>query len=347
MSQCPVNLPANESVGLSAALVGFGSVALNAHIPWYLGHPGVQLVAVVEPTSRGRTLARSVLPKTPVFESLNGLLRSLDVNFVDITAPPREHAKLILAAVAAELDVFCEKPFVTSLQELQQIEVLRQHSASVIAPCHNWYYAPAIRRGIEMVESGVLGEPQRVQFEARRSRAAQGAPHWRPDWRELGSEGGGIISDLGYHGIYLASRIFNTQAVSVIAKATLPTTRFDAAERSADLQLNYGKGRIAELHLSWADHERKTRLCVTGTRGHIVIDNASVRVDSPDEMTETSFESLVADSWHAAWTGETLDRFVEAIRSRRVDGPWREIQWCISALDAAYASARLGIYEAD
>lgn len=334
-----------ECSPITAALVGFGSVARNAHIPWYISNPCVQLVAVVEPTPRGRTLARSVLPNMPVFENLDSLLRSLNVTFVDITAPPLAHAKLILAAVEAGVDVFCEKPFVTNWQALQEIERVRQHSAPIIASCHNWYFAPPIRRCLEMIDSGLIGEAKFVQFDARRPCPAQGAHHWKPGWRELASEGGGVISDLGYHGVYLASRIFQTAPLSVIANVVIPNNETDRSEQFATLQLEYGEERRAQLNLSWVDPLRQTKLYVAGTQSNVVIDGDSVRVVSPNDEREERFESLTADSWHAAWTSESLDRFVETIRSRQGDGYWRDIQWCVSTLDAAYTSAKSGICE--
>src|SRR5882762_5142589 len=86
---------------VKAAIVGFGSVARNAHLPWYLQRSDVQLAAIVEPTAAGRSLAEIVVPGVPLFEDVESLLRSVDVNFLDITSPPTAHIGTLLKAVNA------------------------------------------------------------------------------------------------------------------------------------------------------------------------------------------------------------------------------------------------------
>ncbi|MDT5294852.1 MAG: hypothetical protein QOJ76_1732, partial [Acidobacteriota bacterium] len=263
---------------LSSALVGFGAVARHGHLPWYLNNPAVELSAVVEPTPRGREVAQVLLPRVPVFPSLKALLEAQKVAFVDITAQPSAHRELIIEAASAGAHVICEKPFVTTWGALQEIETARREGGPVIAACHNWYFAPAIRRALELSAAGLIGDPQEVYFSAHRPRPARGADHWQPTWRQSASEGGGIIGDLGYHGFYLVSRIFRRAPVSVRAHSVQTADGGGAAESAATVELDCGEGRRAELTLSWLSTLRSTVLRVEGSRGRLVVEGDTLRV---------------------------------------------------------------------
>jgi predicted dehydrogenase len=334
-----------EPLPLTSALVGFGSVARHGHLPWYLSNnPPVQLSAVVEPTPRGREVAQALLPRVPVFDSLKALLDARKVTFVDITAQPSAHRELILEAVAAGAHVMCEKPFVTTWRELQEIETVRHEGGPIIAACHNWYYAPAIRRGLELLAAGLIGEPLEVYFEARRPQPARGADHWQPTWRQSASEGGGIIGDLGYHGFYLVSHIFGRAPASVRAHSVRTAEDGGAAESAASLELDCGEGKRAELTLSWLSNLRSTVLRVEGARGRLLVEGDTLRLSSEGRHdAEERFEPLTADSWHASWTGAALDRFLAAVRSGDRDTCWQDIRRSVATLDAAYASVRSGV----
>ena len=340
----PQAVDVDGGLSLNAAIVGFGSSARHGHLPWYTNNPSVKLSAVAEPTPDGRAMAQALLPHVPVFPSLRALLEEQKVTFVDITAPPSVHRELILEATAAGAHVICEKPFVTSWHALQDIEATRRDDGPIIAACHNWYFAPSIRKGLEVVDAGLVGEPERIYFEVGRPEPARGADHWKPTWRQFVNEGGGIIGDLGYHGFYLISRIFGRAPISVQAHSVKTISNGDAAESAASIDIDCGEGKRAELTLSWLSNGRKTFLKVEGSRGQIVVEDDKLCLSRAGiQDTEECFELLTADSWHSGWTGATLDWFLAAVRSGERDAAWQDIRWSVATLDAAYASVRSGV----
>jgi glutamate-1-semialdehyde 2,1-aminomutase len=331
----------NEGLSLNAAIVGFGSSARHGHLPWYLNNPSVKLSGVVEPTPDGRAVVQTLLPHVPVYPSLRALLDEQQPAFVDITAPPSAHRELILEATAAGAHVFCEKPFVTTWQALQDIGATRRNEGPIIAACHNWYFAPSIRKGLEMVAAGVIGEPQKVYFEVGRTEPARGADHWNPVWRQCLDAGGGIIGDLGYHGFYLVSRIFERAPISVRVHSIKTIGPDDDAESAASLDLDCGGGKHAEFTLSWLSTRRKTFLKVEGSQGQLVVEDDKLCFSTNgSQNTEECFEPLTADSWHSGWTGAALDWFLAAVQSGERDAAWQDIRWSVATLDAAYASVR-------
>src|ERR1700754_202406 len=333
----------DEGLSLNAVIVGFGSSERHGHLPWYLNNPSVKLSGVVEPTPDGRAVAQTLLPHVPVFPSLRALLDEQQPAFVDITAPPSAHRELILEATAAGAHVFCEKPFVTSWQALQDIGVTRRNDGPIMAACHNWYFAPSIRKGLEMVAARLIGEPRKVYFEVGRPEPARGADHWKPTWRQSMNEGGWIIGDLGYHGFYLVSRIFERAPISVRVHSVKTIGNGDAAESAASIDLDCGEGKHAKLMLSWLSTGRKTFLKVEGSQGQLVVEDDKLCFSTNgSQNAEECFEPLTADSWHSGWTGAALDSFLAAVRSGERDAAWQDIRWSVATLDAASASARQG-----
>lgn len=325
-----------------AAIVGFGDIARFGHLPWYAGRSDVRLEAVVEPTPGGRAAARRALPDIDVFRSLHELLEARAVSFIDVTAPPAAHAELVETAVANGVHVICEKPFVMKRRELDRIALMRRPDGPVIAACHNWYHAPAIRRCLELVAAGRIGEPKTVRFTAHRPRPATGADHWKPYWRLSAAEGGGIIGDLGYHGTYLTSRVFGGAPVSVRAGPLNGRAR-NEAETDAWVRLDYGDGRRGDLSLSWTSDARETSLRIQGTAGAVTVNGSSLRVATNGRPgVERRFASSTADSWHAAWIADTLDRFHERVRAGDGVACWRDIERCVSTIDAARLALRDG-----
>lgn len=322
-----------------AALIGFGNVAKYGHLPWYRTGSMVELIAVVEPTSSGRMSAQTLMPGVKVFSSIDELLTSQRPDFVDITAPPAAHAELILKAIYAGVNVVCEKPFVTSPAALQDVRRACLHHDVVVAACHNWRFAPAIQSVRQDVLRGSIGAPLMVRFIAKRPAPATGAAHWKPMWRESAQDGGGIIADLGYHGIYLASDIFQRRPLSVIASVVVR----NGVDMAARLIIDYGVGR-AEMKLSWLAENRMTVFEIVGAQGAAVVDDSALRTALHGSSIADHKEVAVhSDSWHPDWTAAVLDSYVDLLDHPDIALNWRDIEWTVSTVAAAYASAIRGI----
>ena len=325
-------------MAITAALLGFGNVARHAHLPWFRASEEVQLTGIVEPTSGGRALARALVPDVPVFPTLKALLDSGRPDFVDVTAPPAAHVDLVVAALDAGMHVLCEKPFVLSASALDRVRQAWARSCRTVAACHNWTYAPSIRHALDAVRDGRIGRPERFRLAMQRRAAATGAPHWQPSWRLASSHGGGIIGDLGYHGIYLAAAVFGRPPRSVCAHADDTSGAEDAAERVARIEIDFGSMQSAHLAMSWLGMTRETRLQIDGSEGTVAVANDEVRlVTGTSEQTEL-VPSLVSDSWHAGWTAGCLDGFLSRLDASGRLQAWKEIEWTVGALAAALES---------
>jgi predicted dehydrogenase len=323
--------------------VGFGNAARFGHLPWYAATQNVSLAAIIEPSPHGRRIATAAVPTAAVFDSVDAMFGALNVDFIDVASPPATHAQAVAAGVAAGAHVFCEKPFVMSRAELEPLAGAAAHKLVVVEPCHNWLHGPAIRNALSHVNSGELGPPSRVAFSALRSRPAPGADYGAPDWRDTDGSNGGILADLGYHGMYLAMRVFGVPPQSVDVSDVVYGAGRSPTPLAANCRLDFGVLGVSDLKLSWLASARKTEFLVRCERGSVSVMNDCLSIESGDRVLFKQSFGGAEDSWHAAWIGRSLDQFIAAIGAPERHGCLTEASVCsVLMLEAALTSAHAG-----
>lgn len=96
---------------LGIAVVGLGAAARNIHLPAIRKIAGLRLLGGVDP------YADAAAHDFPVYASLAELAAATPPDIVAIVTPPDSHYALIRESLALGAHVFCEKPFVLTLEE--------------------------------------------------------------------------------------------------------------------------------------------------------------------------------------------------------------------------------------
>jgi len=144
-------------------LVGVGFVARTAHIPFLREIPFVDLVAIADvDTDRAKEVGQEFnIPR--VLHSYEDLINDPSLDVVDVCTPPSKHAEVAIAAIQHGKDVIVEKPLVVSLGDaLALLSAARERRASV-GVVLNLRYMPIVRRALQVVHSGRLGELTHVR----------------------------------------------------------------------------------------------------------------------------------------------------------------------------------------
>ncbi|MCE3222713.1 MAG: uncharacterized protein K0S58_893 [Nitrospira sp.] len=110
----------NDSRPLRIALIGAGRHAQH-HARAILRCPGVQLVAVADPSDAAQAGMRDIVPGIGCFKTPEELFASERLNVVHIITPPATHASLAKMALKAGCHIYVEKPFAESVEDAQQI----------------------------------------------------------------------------------------------------------------------------------------------------------------------------------------------------------------------------------
>lgn len=319
------------------AIIGFGNVAANGHLPGWREQSDFEIVAVSDPDAQRRVLAESLQPGVRTYATVDELLRRERLDFVDIAAPPSLHAPLIDAAANAGVHVLCEKPLTASLQDYRDIQPAVRRAGIVLHAVHNWKYSEAFGAVQRIVADGALGALSAVSFETERNGcAAASGDNWRV---RAAVAGGGILVDHGWHAFYLMLALANEPPQRI--RAVTERRRYVDAEveDTAACTVDF-PSLTGEIRLTWAAAERRTRWRVTGEEGELLVDDDRLVLRSKrGEHSRPLSTALSAGSHHPEWFAGVLDSFRRELDDPAARGASQtEAEWCLQLLSLAYAS---------
>jgi predicted dehydrogenase len=319
---------------LRGAIIGFGDVAQNGHWPAYATSDEAEIVAIVERSAERRKIAP---PKIAAFATIEELAAAkTKIDFVDICTPPALHGDQILAALAQDWNVLCEKPLLLDLVQLEEVRNLARERQRAVVPVHNWKFAPIVRSATELLRSGNIGSLRAVEIETLRIKDCATADPERPNWRrDPAIAGGGLLMDHGWHAIYLAHHWFRENPNEVQASLHRPAA--DAVENEVRMTITFPTG-TAKIFLTWNADVRRNAMRLTGDRGEIFVDDDTLRI----EDDALSFKpALSAGSHHADWFATMLPEVIKCFHEPALAlEAFDEAALCLSVIRRAYEIAR-------
>ena len=186
---------------LNGAVIGCGFFAQNQLHAW-ADLPGAQIVALCDRDAArlAETAARFGIART--YTDAGAMLAAERLDFVDIATTVGSHRALVELAAAAGLHVICQKPFAANLADARTMVTAVQAAGKTLMVHENFRWQSAVRRVIEIVRSGALGEAYfgRVSFRSGFDVFA-GQPYLAEGARF-------IVEDLGIHTLDIARALF-------------------------------------------------------------------------------------------------------------------------------------------
>lgn len=355
-----------RSQPLRGAVIGFGFISGKGHVPAYLdrarNNQDVEIRAVADICEARRIQAQQLLPNAKIYKDYQSLLHaeSQNLDFVDISTPPCDHAEIAHAAFERGLHVLCEKPLATTLSDAAAMLQHAKKARRVLFPCHNYKHAPVVVAIRELIDRGKIGKVRSLTLNTYRNTHAKGVTEWRTHWRrEKKFSGGGIAMDHGSHTFYLTFDWMGAYPQAVTAKmTTLESNRYDT-EDGFSAVLSFPNG-MAHTHLSWTAGVRKVIYTIQGERGAITVDDDELQLavmqntEGPDiaqgavtwNVERKSIASHWMDASHVSWFNSLFDQFKKAISENDfVSKDAKEAYLCVQLITAAYQSAQEGCRE--
>ena len=347
---------------LRGALIGYGFIGAQGHVPAYLKRSDVELVAVADGCAARRALVPALLPKAAVYDSAEALLAAERdrLDFVDIATPPCDHAAIAHRAFDLGLHVLCEKPLATRLADASALLEHAARARRVVFPCHNYKHAPVVTAIRDIIASGRIGKVRSVTLGTFRNTHAKGVPEWNTHWRrQVRYSGGGIAMDHGSHTFYLTFEWMGGWPTAVTAKmANQEPEKWDTEDNFSAV-LTFPRG-LADVHLTWTAGVRKVIYTVQGERGGITVDDdelqlATMRATGGVDVAQgavtwdverRTIESDWMDASHTRWFNAMFDKFLHAIETGDFAGDEAQDAYrCLEIITTAYRSAAEGCRE--
>ncbi|MEO5969853.1 MAG: Gfo/Idh/MocA family oxidoreductase [Bdellovibrionia bacterium] len=360
------SMSASTAKPLRGAVIGYGFISGKGHIPAYLERANskqdVEIIAVADICEARRARAQEALPKARIYSDYLALLKSESENldFVDISTPPCDHAKIAHAALDLGLHVLCEKPLTVTLEEAEALLKHAVRAQRVLFPCHNYKHAPVVTAIRDIIASGKIGKVRSITLNTFRNTHAKGVTEWKTHWRrDKKYSGGGIAMDHGSHSFYLTFDWMGQYPTAVTAKMSNQDASIYNTEDGFSAVLTFPNG-TAHTQLSWTAGVRKVIYTVQGDCGAITVDDDDLQVavmrrtDGPDvaqgavtwDVEKKSIASNWMDASHVSWFNSLFDQFKKAIETGEFVGKEaKEAYLCIQLIMAAYRSAGEGCRE--
>ncbi len=327
---------------LKGAIIGFGFIAREGHLPAWLAREDAKIVAVADASAERLALAKEALGNCRTYTWASELFACEDLDFIDICTPPASHKDLILEALGRGLSVLSEKPLVLAGGDMAAIDAVR--GAHSVYTVHNWKYAPMLLKTTELVACGRLGPVLEVDYQVLRRQpsvtVAQGPGeiNWRLDPQQAG---GGILVDHGWHAFYNIAAWVGKPPRKVHARLENRKYKDLPLEDTATVDIDFGGAR-ARVFFTWAAEERKNTLTIKGEQGGLEIRDNILTLTTGEGAEDFAFpESLSEGSHHPEWFPPVIDGFIQSIKDP-AHGNFDEARLCLDLLDAAKRSHLAG-----
>jgi predicted dehydrogenase len=150
---------ANERVNV--ALVGVGGRG-----SWFVGcMPKVSnVVAICDVNDREAERAAARIPAAARYHDFRAMLDEMDeqIDAVVIATPDNTHAVIAAAAIKRGKHIYCEKPLTHDIHEARALRALAREHKVATQMGNQGTASKAFRRGVELIQVGVLGEVREV-----------------------------------------------------------------------------------------------------------------------------------------------------------------------------------------
>ena len=188
-------------------------------------------------------------------------LDGLDAVYVGV--PPLAHREVVEDALAADRHVICEKPIAADAETGRELAALEAETDRVTAVNLPFRYTPGFVRLRELVESGAIGDPRRVELRFR-------FPQWPREWQDVAwlesREQGGPLREVGTHFLFGVQELFGpVETVSADVGYSGPDTYED------DVVGSFRAGGVRGAIDLLCDHEgdEENLITVVGDEGSL------------------------------------------------------------------------------
>lgn len=196
---------------LRIAIIGFGKIAEDQHVPAIAGLSRFTLAATVSRQGNGA-------PDVPVFASHGDMLRAVpDLDAVAITTPPSARYAIARDCIAAGLHVLLEKPPSVTLGEIEDLAGLAEARGTTLFTTWHAQYGAAVPAAAAALAGQRIAAMEVVWREDVRK--------WHPGQQWIWEAGGFGVFDPGINALSIAARIFPGPLFVREAELFVPTNK--------------------------------------------------------------------------------------------------------------------------
>ncbi|MBD5778504.1 Gfo/Idh/MocA family oxidoreductase [Pelagicoccus sp. NFK12] len=233
--------------------------------------PGLELAAIADE----RSDVSKAFPDIRFFESGSYLIKSGEVEAVIVCTPHYSHTTYGIETLDAGLHLLVEKPISVHKADCERLIEASKGKDVVFAAMFNQRTDPAYLKLKHLIESGELGEIERVQWTITdwyRPDAYYASGGWRATWS---GEGGGVLMNQCPHQLDLWQWLFGMPE-TIWADCQIGRFHDIEVEDSVTAVMKYADGKRGVLITTTGEAPGTNRLEVACARGRVILENGKV-----------------------------------------------------------------------
>ena len=199
---------------------------------------------------------------TKISLNFDEVLKVKEIDIIDICLPPHLHFSACKKSLEAGKHVICEKPLVSSLKEVDELEKICKETGKIIFPVFQYRYGLGFSQLKALIKSGLAGKSSIASLETHWNRGGEYySKPWRGTWD--GEQGGAILS----HAIHihdLVSMILGPVS-NIFAKLNTRVNDIEVEDCAAiSIEMKDGTLVTSSITLGSANDTSRLKFCFDG-----------------------------------------------------------------------------------
>jgi predicted dehydrogenase len=337
---------------LRIGIIGAGNIARGVHIPGYRAQPGVEIVSICDavPGRAAEMAAQYDIPRA--YDGYDAMLAAEQLDAVSVCTPNFAHKDASVAALAAGVNVLCEKPMAMCVAEGREMVAAAKAADRLLQIGLNWRFTSEAQALKRYIDAGELGDIYYGEATCLRRR---GVPSWGVFTRK-DMQGGGALIDIGVHTLDHTMWLMGCPKPVSVMGVTYTAfgkregilnpwgpwdpARFDVDDMGVAL-VRFDNGATLMLKAAWAAHinQTTTETRILGTEGGAYMSPLHIYKDMHQTMVDITPVQLPEVKAHT----KEIEHFVACIRGEAtciVDA--QQVLYVQGVLDAIYESSQTG-----
>jgi predicted dehydrogenase len=221
------------------------------------------------------------------------LLNGVGLDAVVVATPVKHHYTLAKASLLAGKHTFIEKPMASNANECKELIEIAERKGLVLMVGHTFLYSAPVRKIVELVQAGDLGEIRYIN--SRRLNLGLFQKDINVAW------------DLAPHDVSIILHILGEPPLVVNCQGNAHVT--PGIEDVTNISLTFRHKRFATIQSSWLEPRKIREMTIVGTRRMVVYDDLQthekikiydVRVERPphyDTFADFHYSYHYGDSY--------------------------------------------------
>jgi predicted dehydrogenase len=253
-------------MSVRVGIVGLGGVADRIHLPACAAVPEIEVAGAADPNPAARQAMGLKFKIAETFDNYEQMLEKIKPEVVIVGTPPGSHYEICSKSMDAGAHVFCEKPFMPSVEDADRIIAAARAKNKLLRVNNQYrfmsYYAETKRRLL----AGEFGRPYYLQCWQQMFHPPAKETNWRNQLSQY------VLFEFGTHALDLACFFFDALPDAI----TVHTPRV-RADINADV-LVHATMRFPEERLAAFSFNRVTHAPEKYLEMRIDCENASLRI---------------------------------------------------------------------